>query len=510
MNQGDVAVIEVDGEGVDLSVFEKATRAHQRFALKESARERLEGSRAAVEDRLAGGAVIYGVNTGFGKLARVRIDDDDLETLQKALIRSHAAGVGDLLPPEVVRGMLLMRANTLARGHSGVRPLLVDRLLQMLNADILPEIPSRGSVGASGDLAPLAHLALAVMGEGRVQAGGVGMDAAAALDQAGLEPLSLASKEGLALINGTQAMTAVLAIAVLRSIRLTKLADLITAMTTDAVRGTDSAFDPRIHALRPHPGQMASAGNLYDLLQSSQIRASHLDDDERVQDPYCIRCAPQVHGAARDVLSDVIRKLEIEFNAVTDNPLVFADDGDVLSGGNFHGEPMAMAADSLSIAVAELGAISERRIEKLTNVTFSLLPPFLTENPGLNSGFMMAHVTAAALTSENKVLAHPASVDSVPTSADMEDHVSMGMHAALKSLDIVANVERILAIELLAASQGFEFLRPMRSTATLEAVYDLVRSRVPKWTEDRFMAPDIATALELIHGGLDDFCSDLN
>ncbi|MGH9361875.1 MAG: HAL/PAL/TAL family ammonia-lyase, partial [Thermoanaerobaculia bacterium] len=345
--------------------------------------------------------------------------------------------------------MLLLRANTLACGHSGVRLELVEVLLALLDAGVLPVVPSRGSVGASGDLAPLAHHALPLIGRGRVRVKGLEMPTAEGLQRAGLAPLTLGPKEGIALINGTQGMTALLALAGLEARRLVRLADLIGAASTDALRGTDGAFDPRIHALRPHPGQLASAANLFALLRGSAIRESHRHGDVRVQDPYSLRCMPQVHGAVRDLLADVERKLAIEINAVTDNPLVFPEEAEILSGGNFHGEPMALAADVLAIGLAELASISERRIEKLTNTAFSGLPPFLVEDAGLNSGFMIAQVTAAALVAENKVLCHPASVDSIPTSADKEDHVSMGMGAALKLGSVVANVRRVLAIELL-------------------------------------------------------------
>ncbi len=452
---------------------------------------------------MAGGATIYGVNTGFGDLASVRIPEEKLETLQERLLLSHAAGMGEPLADEVVRVMLVLRANTLAQGHSGVRPLVIDRLLGLLAADLLPVVPSRGSVGASGDLAPLAHLALPLLGYGSVRDQGRVRTAAEALEQLGWAPLRLAAKEGLALINGTQAMTALLALAVVEAVRLCRLSDLLGGLSTEALRGTDAAFDPRIHQLRPHAGQIASAGNLWRLLQDSEIRESHRTDDVRVQDPYCVRCMPQVHGAVRDVLDSVASRVRVEINSVTDNPLVFigpAGEAEVLSGGNFHGEPMALAADSLTIAVAELGSISERRIEKLTNAAFSGLPPFLVREAGLNSGFMIAQVTAAALASENKTLAHPASVDSIPTSADKEDHVSMGLWAALKLHLVVVNVRRILAIEAVGAAQGIDLLRPLRSSSRLEEAHRALRERIAPWTEDRFMAPDLAAAERWLAG----------
>jgi histidine ammonia-lyase len=390
--------------------------------------------------------------------------------------------------------MLLLRANALARGHSGIRTLVIDRILELLSRNLLPVVPCRGSVGASGDLAPLAHLALPLIGHGMVDTPNGRQETATALSEAGLEPLELGAKEGLALINGTQAMTALLALAIGQARTLARSADLIGALSTDALRGTDAAFDHRIHALRPHPGQQASAANLWSLLQSSGIRDSHREEDIRVQDPYCVRCMPQVHGAARDVIEDAARKVEIEINAVTDNPLVFPDQGEILSGGNFHGEPMAIASDSLAIAISELGAISERRVDKLTDARYSGLPPFLVEDSGLNSGFMIAQVTAAALASENKVFCHPASVDSIPTSAGKEDHVSMGMASALKLSRILENTRYILAIELLAAGQGIDLLRPLTSSSPLERLHADLRAVVPAWIEDREMSPDIEAA----------------
>ena len=494
-------MIELTGSALSLEQFAEVAAGGARVVLSAAARENVAAARAVIERAVASGAAVYGVNTGFGNLANVRIADADLETLQERLVLSHAAGVGEPLADEAVRGMLLLRANTLAKGHSGVRPLLIDGLLALLNADLLPEVPSRGSVGASGDLAPLAHLALPLLGRGRVRRAGEFVASAEALAKAGLAPIRLAPREGLGLVNGTQAMSSLLALAVLEARRLVRMADLIGALSTDALRGTDAAFDARIHAVRPHPGQLASARNLWSLMQGSGIRDSHRAGDVRVQDPYSVRCMPQVHGAVRDTLADVERRLLIEMNSATDNPLVFAAAGEALSGGNFHGEPMALAADFLAIALAELASISERRTEKLTNDTFSGLPPFLVANAGLNSGFMMAHVTAAALVSENKGLAHPASVDSIPTSADKEDHVSMGMWAALKCRQVAANARQVLAIELLAAAQGLDLLRPLRSSDRLEALHGAVRRVVAPWDEDREMAPDLAAADRLLAGG---------
>lgn len=493
----------LDGRSLTLEDVGRAADGPVACSIAPAARERMEASRAVVARCAREGEAVYGVNTGFGHLSNVRIEAEKLTLLQERLLLSHAAGMGEPLPPAAVRAMLLLRANALARGHSGVRPALVERLLAFLERNLLPWVPSRGSVGASGDLAPLAHLALPVIGRGRVLGpGGEPAPAAEALREAGLEALTLEPKEGIALINGTQGITALLAMAALESRRLVRLADLAGALSTDALRGTDTAFDPRLHELRPHPGQLRSAANLRRLMAGSEIRESHRHDDVRVQDPYCVRCMPQVHGAARDLLDDVERRLAVEINAVTDNPLVFPEDGAVLSGGNFHGEPVALAADVLALGVAELGSISERRIEKLTNSAFSALPPFLVEEAGLNSGFMMAQVTAAALVSESKTLCHPASVDSIPTSADKEDHVSMGMWAALKLRQVVANARRVLAVELLAGAQGIDLLRPLRSSAPLEALHRDLRRRVDPWREDREMAPDLEAAEAFLDDGL--------
>lgn len=495
--------LEIDGESLDLEAFGQVAREGRPVVLAAAARARIDAARAVIETAVASGEAVYGVNTGFGNLASVRIAAEDLERLQRHLVLSHAAGVGEPLPEAAVRGMLLLRANTLARGCSGVRALVVERILEMLDRGLTPVVPSRGSVGASGDLAPLAHLALPLIGAGELFVGGVRRPSLEALREAGLEPLVLAPREGLGLINGTQAMTSLLALAILEARRLVRAADLIGALSTDALRGTDAAFDPRIQAVRPHPGQAAAAENLRRLLAGSMIRESHRSGDVRIQDPYSIRCMPQVHGAVRDVLADVEAKVAIEMNAATDNPLVFAAEGETVSGGNFHGEPMALAADFLAIALAELASISERRTEKLTNDTFSGLPPFLVADAGLNSGFMMAQVTAAALVSENKTLAHPASVDSIPTSADKEDHVSMGMWAALKLGRVVDNLRAVLAIELVAAAQGIDLLRPLSSSAPLEALHRDLRRRIRPWDHDREMAPDLARAEEFLAGEID-------
>ena len=506
-------MIEVDGRRLNLQGFGAIVDGGQPCALSASARVKVEAARRLIERVTSHGEetpAVYGVNTGFGDLSKIRIPPEETRLLQERLVRSHAAGVGVPLPDRVVRGMLLLRANTLAQGHSGVRPELIDRLLEMLNAGVLPVVPSRGSVGASGDLAPLAHLALAVIGRGRVRVAGRELEARAALQQLGMEPLTLEPKEGLSLINGTQAMTSLLAIGAIESRRLVRIADAVGALRADALLGCDTPCDRRLRGLRPHPGQLASAANLWNLMQGSELRESHRHGDSRVQDPYSIRCMPQVHGAARDVLAQAESLLDVEMNAVTDNPLVFPEDEEILAGGNFHGEPVAMAGDFLAIGLAELGSISERRIDKLTDPVFSGLPAFLTDNPGLNSGFMMAQVTAAALVSENKVLAHPASVDSIPTSAEKEDHVSMGMGAALKLQQVVANVRTILAIEILAACQGIDLRRPMRTSETLEAIHSAVRAEVDRWGDDRELAPDIACAEAFLESAIDPFIEHLS
>ncbi len=495
--------VPIDGASLGLEQFDAIVRRGAACALAAGALTAIDAGRATVRRVLEAGDAVYGVNTGFGDLATVRIAEDRIAELQRRLILSHAAGLGEPLEDEAVRGMLLLRANTLARGHSGVRRQVVEALIGLLDSGVLPLVPSRGSVGASGDLAPLAHLALPLLGCGQVRIDGRAAPAAEGLRRAGLAPLALGPKEGIALINGTQAMTSLLALSCLEARRLVRVADLAAALSTDALRGTDTAFDPRLHALRGYRGQRTSAANLWSLMRGSAIRDSHRAGDVRVQDPYSVRCAPQVHGAVRDVLADVEAKVAVEMNAVTDNPLVFpgGEDGDgaaILSGGNFHGQPMAFAADFLAIALAELASISERRIEKLTNTAFSGLPPFLARDAGLDSGFMMAQVTAAALVAESKVACHPASIDSIPTSADKEDHVSMGMGAALKLRTVVVNVRRVLAIELVAAAQGIDLLRPLRSSERLEAVHRLIRERIAFRDADREMAIDLERGIALV------------
>lgn len=455
-------------------------------SLATSAQPAIERSRRFVEELIARGDVVYGINTGFGALSEMIVPPGELRQLQINLVRSHACGVGDPLDQRAVRAMLLHRANVLAKGFSGCRPVVIETLLAMLNAGVHPVIPSRGSVGASGDLAPLAHLALVTIGEGEAFFQGECLLGGEALHRAGLTPLQLEAKEGLALLNGTQAMTAVGGLALFNAVQLAQAADVIGALTLEALRGTPVAFDEKIHAVRPHTGQAASAARLRALLAQSPIRESHRnkDIDPRVQDAYALRCMPQVHGAVRDALAHAQGIVEIEINSATDNPLIFAEQGEVLSGGNFHGEPVALAYDYAAIAIADLATISERRVERLVNPQLSGLPAFLSPHPGTNSGLMIAQVTAAALIAENNVLAHPASVFTLPTSANKEDHVSMGMTAALKLAQIVRNVETVLAIELLCAAQGLEFLKPLKSSPPLQQVYEQVRTLVPPLEKD--------------------------
>ncbi|HSN53355.1 MAG TPA: histidine ammonia-lyase [Candidatus Sulfomarinibacteraceae bacterium] len=488
--------VPVDGRSLTLEAVEAVARRGARAAFDAGARDRVAASRRIIEDILVSGRVVYGVNTGFGRLADVRVPSDQLDRLQLNLLRSHACGVGEPFPDEVVRAMLLLRANVLATGHAGCRPLVVERVLALLAAGVHPVVPSLGSVGASGDLAPLAHLALPLVGEGLARLDGEVLPGAEALRRTGIEPLTLAAKEGLALINGTQASAAVGVLAVADARRLLDAADVICALTLDALAGTDAAFDEAVHAARPHPGQGASARRLRTLLEGSAIRDSHRDCG-RVQDAYSLRCSPQVHGAGRDAVEHAARVLTIELNAATDNPMVFAD-GRVVSGGNFHGAPIAAVFDYLAAAVTDLASISERRLARMVDTSLSGLPRFLAEDAGLNSGFMMVQVSAASLVSECKILAHPASVDSIPTSANQEDHVSMSTTSARKLARIVELARRVLGMELLAGAQALEFHRPLASSPALEAVVARLRERVPRLAEDRFMADDMATAAELV------------
>ena len=470
-------------------------------ALDPSCRPAVEAGAAAVAALVAQHEPVYGINTGFGRLASVRIDDADLATLQRNLVLSHAAGVGEPLPAPIVRLVLALKVASLAQGASGVRWATVERLMELLRRDMLPVIPAQGSVGASGDLAPLAHLAAALIGEGEMSVAGKRMHAVKALSAAGLAPLDFAPKEGLALLNGTQVSTALALAALFEAERVFRAALVTGALSTDAARGSDGPFDPRIHALRRHPAQIAVAESLRALLAGSAIRASHLKNDDRLQDPYCLRCQPQVMGACLDLLRHAAATLATEANGVSDNPLIFADSGEVLSGGNFHAEPVAFAADEIAIALCEVGSLAERRVAMLVDATLSRLPAFLTPKPGLNSGFMIPQVTAAALAAENKQKAFPASVDSIPTSANQEDHVAMSAHGARRLLAMAENAVQIVAIELLAAAQGCDFHAPLTSSAPLEAVRALLRRHVPPLDHDRLLAPDIAAAAALVRVG---------
>jgi histidine ammonia-lyase len=487
------------GGGMTLDDLDAIAERRVRVELSPAARRAMTASRRTVERAVAKGERIYGITTGFGRFADVAIPPDQLTELQRNLVRSHAAGVGNLLPDGAVRAMMALRANALASGRSGIRVATVQTLLDMLRADILPAVPEKGSVGASGDLAPLAHLALALIGEGSVRRSGHTVPAARAFRDAKLRPATLAAKEGLALVNGVQMSVAVGGLALSRAIRLARVADLAGAASVDAARGSNAAFDPRVIGARPHPGAVASARNLRKLLESSAIRESHRGCG-KVQDNYALRCMPQVHGAARDAFAHAREVLEREMNSATDNPLVFAEKGDVVSGGNFHGAPVGLVLDYAGIAAADLSSISERRIEKLVNPALSDLPAFLVEQGGLHSGLMMAQVTAAALVSENKTLAHPASVDSIPTSAAREDHVSMSPIAARKLAAIVENLALVLAIELVVAFQAMEFLRPLTSSRPIETLRRAFRRAVRPWTSDRELAPDLAAARAFVDG----------
>lgn len=467
------------------------------LALDPAALPGIDASAATVQAILDQGKTAYGINTGFGSLAHTRIPDDQVAELQRRLVLSHAAGTGAPLDDSLVRLIMILKINGLARGYSGIRRVVIDALVTLLNAEIYPLIPAKGSVGASGDLAPLAHLSQALLGVGAVRHRGEVITAREGLERAGLAPLTLAAKEGLALLNGTQVSTALAAAGLFAAEDVFLAALAAGALTTDATLGSDTPFDPRIHAVRGQLGQIEVAAALKEMMAGSTLRASHVDCD-RVQDPYSLRCQPQVMGAVLDLLRHAAAVIGREVNAVSDNPLVFAREGDILSGGNFHAEPIAFAADCIALAVSEIGAISERRIAMLTDARMSNLPAFLVPEPGLNSGFMIAHVTAAALASENKCLAHPASVDSLPTSANQEDHVSMATHGARRLIDMNDNTGGIVAIELLAAAQGIDLRRPIETSPTLRNVMSALRARVAFWDSDREMAPDIAAAKELI------------
>jgi histidine ammonia-lyase len=467
--------------------------------IAESAKERMRAARELVES--VRGEHTYGVNTGFGRFVSAHIPEELTEELQLRLLRSHACGVGEPYPDEVIRAAMLLRANALAKGYSGARVETVELLAECLGRGVLPVVPSRGSVGASGDLAPLAHLALPLVGEGVALVDGRSLDGASALREVGLEPIRLASKEGLSLVNGTQFMAAMGALGVVRARRLAQAADVACALSLEALQGSRTSFAPAIHRSRPLKGQQESAANVWRLLEGSAIIESHRWCD-KVQDAYALRCAPQVHGASRDLLDYVAATVAVELNAATDNPLVLLEEGEIVSAGNFHGQPLAFALDALAMAAAELGSISERRTERLVNPNLSDgLPPFLVEEGGLNSGFMIPQYVAAALVSENKVLAHPASVDSIPTSAGQEDHVSMGNVAGLKALQVLDNVERTLSIELLAGAQGVEFLAPLRPGEGVAAAHDFVRTLSERLVDDRSLAGDIERVADAVRSG---------
>jgi histidine ammonia-lyase len=492
-------MVVLDGDHLSIEDVISVAAGADAVSLDPQSIEKMLRSRAVVERLAAADAPVYGVNTGVGLLADVRVPQADLEQLQRNVIRSHAAGVGDPLARGEVRAMMLIRANVLAKGFSGIRPVVAERLCQMLAHGVTPMVPSQGSVGASGDLAPLAHMALVLMGEGEAEFGGQRMPGREALRLAGIEPLGLASKEGISLVNGTQAMLAIGCLELAAAEVLIDTAEVACAMTLDALRGTPRAFDRRLHAIRPHPGQATSAEHLSRLLEGSEIRASHVSC-RRVQDAYSLRCAPQVHGAVRDTLTEARRVFSIELNSATDNPLVF--DGEVLSGGNFHGEPLAFQLDYLAIALSALSGISERRIDRLVNPALNEdLPPFLARHPGLESGLMMAQVTAAALVAENRVLATPASPGSITTSGNKEDFVSMGMTSALKWKRVVRNTRAVLAIESLTAARALEFLRPLKSSGPLERARDRVRSVCVAWEGDHALSGDIAAIEKLIADG---------
>ena len=489
----------IDGTKLDIDTVSRvALDPTVNVALSSKARKSCQKNRRVIEKLLRKGAPLYGINTGFGDLAKVSISPNDLVRLQENLIRSHAVGVGNPLDEEIVRASLLLRANTLARGASGARPELIDALLGLLNANVVPVIPEKGSLGASGDLAPLAHMSLVLMGEGEAFYQGRRITGALALKKAKLTPLSLEAKEGLALINGTPIMSAIACLTLVRARTLLKAASTVAAMSIEALRGTDAAFDARIHELRGHPGQIEVARHLRASLENSSIRASHREC-EKVQDAYSLRCTPQVLGASLDAWIHTKTVIEREINAVTDNPLVFEDG--VFSGGNFHGEPVGLVMDYLSCAMAEIGSISERRSFRLLTSALSDLPPFLVKTSGVNSGLMIAQYTAASLVSENKVLAHPATVDSIPSSADQEDHVSMATTAARKTWAILDNIDNVLAIEYLCAAQALDLLRPLKPSPSSAAARKLLRKYVPTIDEDRWFGPDIDKARELISSG---------
>ena len=490
-------MISIDGNSLTLDEVVRVARLREKVEISPVGRRQVEASRAIVEKLLDSTTPVYGISTGFGDLSQIWISPQEREALQRNLILSHAAGVGECLPEDVVRAAMLMRANSLVKGYSGIRLATVEMLLELLSRGVYPAVPCKGSVGASGDLSPLSHIALVLMGEGKAFVAGKLVTGAVALAAVGLQPVAFAAKEGLALINGTQIMTAVGALAVYDAAALMKAADIAAAMSLEALRGTRAAYDERISRIRPHLGQMATSANLLKLTADSRIMESH-EHCGKVQDAYSLRCAPQVHGASKDAVRRALETIEIEMNAATDNPLIFPDTGEVISGGNFHGQPVALVMDYLKTALAEIGSISERRVNRMLDAHLSDLPPFLTAYPGVDSGLMITQYTAAALVSENKVLAHPACVDSIPTSANQEDHVSMGTIAARQAREILENVRHVIAIEMLVAAQGLDFLKPLEPGTGVRAAHQAIRSAVPHLEEDRVPAEDIATVYQLL------------
>lgn len=505
------AKLVIDGNSLTLDKIEFFINENPEVVLSKEAEKKVDKARALVDEWIEKDKVIYGVTTGFGEFANVKISHDELGQLQENLIISHSCGAGENLPPVIVKLMMLLRVNALARGFSGIRRTTMKLLIDMMNSNIIPVIPSQGSVGSSGDLVPLAHLVLAMIGKGSVQiikdvnstkAGTEKiLDSSSVLKKFKLAPVKLAAKEGLALINGTQMMTAFGAYICVHAKKLISMSDISAALTHEALRATDKAYDPRLHQLRPFPGQIATAKNMLALIKGSEIRKSHLIGDPRVQDSYSLRCIPQIHGASRDAIDYVCSRVSIELNSVNDNPLIFPGQKDHREGGNFHGQPMALALDFMAIALSELADVAERRTERLVNGSLSRLPRFLTENGGLNSGFMIAQYTSAALVSENKVLSHPASVDSIPTSANQEDHNSMGSIAARKCFQVLKNVQTVIAIEMLCASQGIDFLKPLKPGKGTGAAYKRIRKDVPTLKKDRILYTDINKVLELVKTG---------
>ncbi len=501
----------IDGLSLSFEKIEKFLVENQSVRLSKEAKKNVLKGRKLIDKWVDNGEIIYGVTTGFGEFSNVIISKNDIEKLQRNLIVSHAVGVGENLPPYIVKIMMLLRLNALARGYSGIRLETLNLLTDMINYNIIPVIPSQGSVGSSGDLAPLSHLVLAMIGKGKVHIckNVVWTDCTmikqvnskTALAKSGLKPVNLKAKEGLALINGTQMMTALAAFICIHAKKLTKLFDASASVTHEALRATDKAYDKRLHQLRPYDGQIQTAANMLKMIAGSEIRKSHLKNDPRVQDSYSIRCIPQVHGASRDAVKYVCDKVEIELNSVTDNPLIFPDDGDHIEGGNFHGQPLALAMDFMAVALSEYANISERRIERLVNGSLSQLPRFLTEHGGLNSGLMILQYTAASLVSENKVLAHPASVDSIPTSANQEDHNSMGSVAARKCFQILKNVQKVLAVELITASQALEFLKPLKPGKGTGILQNEIRKHVKPLKHDRVLLHDLEKVISLVENG---------